>query len=71
MFPVPDFVKGIPKVYVNCFDNTFFYFSKLLYGTNLQNLYKKIKNLKKNFNFLLSEIYDMNPREIDIFLDTK
>ena len=51
MFGVPDFIKGIPNVYINCFDNTFFYFCKLLYNTNLTVFYKKIKNLKKNFNF--------------------
>ena len=24
MFEVPDFIKGIPKIYLNCFDNTLF-----------------------------------------------
>ena len=43
MFGVPDFIKGIPNVYMNCFDNTFFYFCKLLYNTNLTVFYKKIK----------------------------
>lgn len=71
MFNVPSFIKGIPKVYINCFDNTLFYFCKLLYTSNLLNFYKKIKILKKDFNFLLSEIYDMSPKELDIFLNTK
>ena len=71
MFEVPDFIKGIPKIYLNCFDNTLFYFSKLLYTSNLQNMYKKIIFLKKNFNFLLSEIYDMDPKELEVFLNTK
>lgn len=71
MFEVPDFVKGIPKIYLNCFDNTLFYFCKVLYSSNLSNFYKKIKILKKDFNFLLSEIYDMHPKELDIFLNTK
>jgi hypothetical protein len=71
MFEVPEFIKGIPKLYLNCFDNTFFYFCKVLYSSNLSNFYKKIKFLKKDFNFLLSEIYNMNPKELDIFLNTK
>jgi hypothetical protein len=71
MFEVPEMIKGVPKIYFNCFDNTLFYFSKLLYSNNLLNLYKKIAILKKNFNFLLSEIYDMSPKELDIFLNTK
>lgn len=71
MFEVPEMIKNVPKVYFNCFDNTLFYFSKLLYSNNLLNLYKKIAILKKNFNFLLSEIYDMSPKELDIFLNTK
>ena len=71
MFKIPSFIKGIPKVYINCFDNTLFYFCKLLYTSNLLNFYKKIKILKKDFNFLLSEIYDMSPKELDIFLNTK
>jgi hypothetical protein len=71
MFDVPSFVKGIPKIYLNCFDNTLFYFCKVLYSSNLFNFYKKIKILKKDFNFLLSEIYNMNPKELDIFLNTK
>lgn len=71
MFDVPDFIKGIPKIYINCFDNTLFYFCKVLYSSNLSNFYKKIKILKKDFNFLLSEIYDMHPKELDIFLNTK
>jgi hypothetical protein len=71
MFNVPDVIKGIPKIYINCFDNTLFYFCKLLYSTNLKNLYKKIIILKKHFNFSLSEIYDLSPKELDIFLQTK
>lgn len=71
MFDIPSFIKKIPNIYINCFDNTFFYFCKVLYSSNLTNFYKKIKILKKDFNFLLSEIYDMNPKEIDIFLNTK
>lgn len=71
MFDVPDFIKGIPKIYINCFDNTLFYFCKILYSSNLNNFYKKIKILKKDFNFLLSEIYNMSPKEVDIFLNTK
>ncbi len=71
MFDVPDFIKNIPNIYVNCFDNTFFYFCKVLYSSNLNNFYKKIKILKKDFNFLLSEIYNMSPKEVDIFLNTK
>jgi hypothetical protein len=71
LFKVPSFIKGIPKVYLNCFDNTLFYFCKLLYTSDLLFFYKKIKILKKDFNFLLSEIYNMNPKEIDIFLNTK
>jgi len=71
MFDVPDFIKNIPNIYINCFDNTFFHFCKVLYSSNLTNFYKKIKILKKDFNFLLSEIYDMSPKEIDIFLNTK
>ena len=71
LFEVPEFIKGIPKIYLNCFDNTFFYFCKVLYSSNLSNFYKKIIFLKKDFNFLLSEIYNMNPKELDIFLNTK
>lgn len=71
MFKVPDPIKKIPNVYINCFDNTLFYFCKLLYTTNLLLLYHKIGILKKKFNFLLSEIYEMNPKELDIFLNTK
>jgi hypothetical protein len=71
LFKVPSFIRGIPTVYINCFDNTLFYFCKLLYSSDLLNFYKKIKILKKDFNFLLSEIYDMSPKELDIFLNTK
>ncbi len=71
MFEIPKMITGIPKVYLNCFDNTLFYFCKLLYTTDLKNFYKKIAILKKQFNFLLSEIYDMSPKELDIFLNTK
>jgi hypothetical protein len=71
MFDVPNFIKNIPNVYINCFDNTFFYFCKVLFSSNLLNFYKKIKILKKDFNFLLTEIYNMSPKEVDIFLNTK
>jgi hypothetical protein len=71
LFDVPDIIKEIPKVYFNCFDNTLFYFCKLLYSTNLKNLYKKIIFLKKHLNFSLSEIYSLSPKELDIFLQTK
>ena len=71
LFNIPDFIKGIPKVYLNCFDNTLFYLCKLIYTTDLMIFYKKIKILKKDFNFLLSEIYEMNPKELDIFINTK
>jgi hypothetical protein len=71
MFEIPEMIRGIPRVYLNCFDNTLFHFCKLLYTTNLKNFYKKIAILKKQFNFLLSEIYDMSPKELDIFLNTK
>lgn len=71
MFEIPNFIYGLPNIYINCFDNTLFYFCKLLYSFNLNDLYKKIKILKKDFNFLLSEIYDMSPKEVDIFLNTK
>jgi hypothetical protein len=71
MFDKPEFIKNIPRVYFNCFDNTLFHFLKLVYSTNLKNLYKKIKVLKKEYNFLLSEIYEMSPKEIDFFLSSK
>jgi hypothetical protein len=71
MFDMPDFIKGIPKVYINCFDNTLFYFCKTLYSSNLSNIYNKIIALKKKFNFSLDEIYNMNPKELDLFLKTK
>lgn len=71
MFDVPKFIKNIPKVYLNCFDNTLFYFCKLLYSTDLRELYRKIILLKKHFNFSLSEIYTLSPKELDIFLNTK
>jgi hypothetical protein len=71
MFDIPDIIKNIPNVYLNCFDNTLFYFSKLLYSTDLKNLYRKVIFLKKNLNFSLSEIYDLSPKELDIFLNTK
>lgn len=71
LFEAPDVIKKIPKIYINCFDNTLFYFCKLLYKTNLKNLYRKIIFLKKNFNFSLNEIYGMSPKELDIFLNTK
>ena len=71
LFEVPHMIKGIPKVYLNCFDNTLFYFCKLLYTVNLKELYKKIIILKKHFNFSLSEIYQLSPKELDIFLNTK
>lgn len=71
LFEVPEVIKGIPRVYLNCFDNTLFYLCKLLYFTNLKDLYRKIVFLKKNFNFALSEIYDLSPKELDIFLNTK
>ena len=71
MYDVPDFLKGVPTVYFNCFDNSLFHFCKLLYKTNTKHLYNKIKTLKKNYNFTLSEIYDMSPKELEIFLETK
>jgi hypothetical protein len=71
LFNVPEMINGIPKVYLNCFDNTLFYFCKLLYTANLKDLYKKIVFLKKNFNFSLLEIYGLSPKELDIFLNTK
>jgi len=71
MFDMPDFIKGIPKVYINCFDNTLFYFCKTLYSSNLSNIYNKIIALKKKFNFSLDEIYNMNPKELDLFLKAK
>ena len=71
LFQVPEVIKGNPKIYLNCFDNTLFYFYKLVYASKLQILYKKIIFLKKNFNFSLSEIYDMNPKELELFLNTK
>jgi hypothetical protein len=71
LFNVPEMIKGIPKVYLNCFDNTLFYFCKLLYTTNLKDLYRKMIFFKKNFNFSLSEIYGLSPKELDIFLNTK
>ena len=71
MFEVPSAIKKIPNVHINCFDNTLFYFCKLLYSTNLLLLYHKIGVLKKTFNFSLTEIYNMNPKELDIFLNTK
>lgn len=71
LFEVPEMIKGIPKVYLNCFDNTLFYFCKLIYSTNLKELYRKITVLKKHLNFSLSEIYTLSPKELDIFLQTK
>jgi hypothetical protein len=71
LFDVPEMIKDVPKVYFNCFDNTLFYFCKLIYTVDLSYFYKKIKILKKDFNFLLSEIYEMHPKELDMFLNTK
>lgn len=71
MFEVPEMIKNIPKVYFNCFDNSLFHFLKLVYSSNMNNLYKKIKTLKKEYNFLLSEIYEMSPKEMDMFLRNK
>ena len=71
MFECPDNIKGIPKVYFNCFDNTLFHFIKFIYSTDMKSLYKKIKSLKKEYNFLLSEIYEMSPKEMDLFLSSK
>lgn len=71
MFEVPEIVKKVPKVYFNCFDNSLFHFLKLVYSTNMNVLYKKIKTLKKEYNFLLSEIYEMSPKEMDMFLGNK
>jgi hypothetical protein len=70
MFFIPDFIKGIPKVYINCFDNSLFHFLKFLYSEKPEKIYKKIKNLKKH-NFFLSEIYDISPKEVDMFLSNK
>jgi hypothetical protein len=71
MFEIPEMIKGISKVYINCFDNSLFHFLRILYSENIKNLFKKIKILKKDYNFLLEEIYDMSPKEIAMFLDTK
>lgn len=71
LFETPKIIKGIPKIYLNCFDNTLFYFCKLLYTTNLKDLYKKVIILKKHLNFSLLEIYELSPKELDIFLNTK
>jgi len=71
MFETPDVIKNVPKIYLNCFDNTLFYFCKLLYRTNLNDLYRKISLLKKHFNFSLSEINSLSPKELDVFLNTK
>lgn len=71
MFEVPEMIKNVPKVYFNCFDNSLFHFLKLVYSANIKNLYKKIKILKKDYNFLLSEIYEMSPKEMDMFLNNK
>lgn len=71
MFDVPEMIKNVPNVYFNCFDNTFFHFLKLVYSANIKDLYKKIKILKKEYNFFLSEIHEMSPKEIDMFLTNK
>jgi len=71
MFEIPDMIRNIPNVYFNCFDNTLFYFLKLVYSTDKNNIYGKIKKLKKEYNFLLSEIYEMSPKEIALFLSDK
>jgi len=71
MFECPDNIKGVPKIYFNCFDNTLFHFIKFIYSADMKNLYKKIKVLKKEYNFLLSEIYEMSPKEMDLFLSAK
>jgi hypothetical protein len=71
MFEIPEMIKGISKVYINCFDNSLFHFLRILYSENIKNLFKKIKILKKDYNFLLEEIYTMSPKEIAMFLDTK
>lgn len=71
LFETPEIIKGIPKIYMNCFDNSLFYFLKILYSENYKNFIKKIKILKKDYNFLLDEIYNMSPKEIAMFLGTK
>lgn len=71
LFETPEMIKGIPKIYMNCFDNSLFYFLKILYSENPKNIIKKIKTLKKDYNFLLEEIYNMSPKEIAMFLGTK
>ena len=68
MYDVPDFLNNIPKMYFNCFDNSLFHFCKFLYKTDVKKIYEKIVKLKRDFNFLLSEIYEMSPQELDIFL---
>ena len=71
MFDIPNCIKGIPKININCFDNTLFYFCKTLFSSNINNVFNKIVILKKKFNFSLDEIYNMNPKELDLFLRTK
>jgi hypothetical protein len=71
MFEIPEMIKGVPKVYINCFDNSLFHFLKLIYSENTKNVFKKIKILKKEYNFSLEEIYSLSPKEIAMFLGTK
>lgn len=71
LFEIPEMIKGIPKIYMNCYDNSLFHFLRIVYSENQKNIIKKIKRLKKEYNFLLDEIYSMTPKEISIFLETK
>lgn len=71
MFEIPEMIKNVPKVYFNCFDNSLFHFLKLVYSANMNGIYRKIKTLKKDYNFFLYEIYEMSPKEMDLFLSNK
>ena len=71
MFEIPEIISGVPKIYINCFDNSLFHFLRILYSENIKKILNKIKILKKDYNFLLEEIYTMSPKEIGMFLDAK
>lgn len=71
IFEIPETIKGVPNVYINCFDNSLFHFLKILYSENIKNLFKKIKTLKKDYYFSLDEIYSISPKEMDMFFKTK
>jgi hypothetical protein len=64
-------ISAVPNTYINCFDNSLFKFLKFLYREKTENIYKKIKFLKKSCNFHLSEIYQITPKEIELFLSKK